>query len=71
MPYKLLTRIGEKYEIEVPFGSNMYEIAEFVLDELSDIAKKEIVSIYGDAGNPICYYFSCLLVLHLAFSCQL
>lgn len=59
MPVGLRFKIAEQYEIEVPSDMNVYEMTQFIIEELSDNAKKEVVSIYGDAGKSICHYFSC------------
>lgn len=59
MDNEMLSKIALKYEIDIPMEMGFYEATQFLLDELSDEEKNEIVANYGDAGKPVSHFFVC------------
>ena len=55
----LLYKIAEGNDVDIPFElGSPYELSEFLLKELPDHVKQDIINIYGDAGNVLSYYFT-------------
>lgn len=59
MPPTLVRKIAEENNINIPFElSSLSELSEFLLQELDDGVKREIIANYGDAGNVLSYLFT-------------
>lgn len=60
MPPQLIHRIAEENDLDVPF--ELYspsELSEFLLKELPNDVKDDIIDTYGDAGKVLSYFLTC------------
>jgi hypothetical protein len=59
MPPQLMQKIAEENDVDLPFElSSPSELSEFLLKELSDDVKENIINTYGDAGSVLSYFFT-------------
>jgi hypothetical protein len=55
----LIYKLAKDNDVDIPFDlSSPSEVSEFLLKELPDHIKLDIIDKYGDAGNVLSYYFT-------------
>ncbi len=58
MKLQLLMEVAGEYNLKVPWEMDSYETAQYLIDNLSGMAKNEIIERYGDAGKPLSHFFA-------------
>jgi hypothetical protein len=57
MKHQLLIEIAEEFNLKIPFETDNYEAAQFLIDHLSQAGRTEVINKFGDAGKPVSHFY--------------